>query len=161
MPITVQIGFQSVFTFNAKQCSFKMPFSVQIECQYAIGRNDVDFIWNSSSTLYIQTKQSHFYSAGVRDNADGGRSLRFSKEFDSGVGRILGSAMVQSGNDWCLVAEGFERVAILVNGSWQPVVDDQAVSVRTFPGSKRYKNLIAITLNDGVMIASIFDENAY
>ena len=154
-------GERKVVTGLSKYRS-DMDFLFQgLKLKYKLAREDVDFLWNSTATLYVQTKTNHFYSAGIKIGDDGERTLRFSKEFNGGIGRILAATMVRAGKSPALVAEAYDRVAVLVGGRWQIVTEGQALTVRTFPGSKRYKNLIAITLDDGVMLASIFDEQSY
>ena len=139
-----------------------MDFLFQgLKTKYNLERREVDFVWNSTATLYVQTKTNHFYSAGVQTGDDGERRVRFSKEYSGGIGRILAATMVRVGKNPALVAEAYDKVGILVGNKWQIVTEGQALTVRTFPGSKRYKNLIAITLNDGVMLASVFDEESY
>ena len=139
-----------------------MDFLFQsLKRKYQLNRDEIDLVWNSTASLYVQTKKNNFYSADVQTGDDGEREVRYSKEFDGGIGRILAATMVRVGKKAALVAEAYDRVSILVEGKWQLVTEGQALTVRTFPGSKRYKNLIAITLNNGVMLASIFDEQTF
>ena len=42
-------------------------------------------------------------------------------------------------------------------GSFIPLLDGEALNVRTFTSSKRYRNLMAATVEDGVYLIAIVD----
>jgi len=46
---------------------------------------------------------------------------------------------------------------VLSGGQLVELVDEEPLSVRTFAGSKRYRRLIAVTMESGVQLISAID----
>jgi hypothetical protein len=83
--------------------------------------------------------------------------LRYLKEYSSSQSRIISAAATRAG----IVFERDADVSVWSQNSWQKFVKEPALSVRTFIKSKRYQNLVAVTLAKGLQLTGLFDEGAY
>jgi hypothetical protein len=75
------------------------------------------------------------------------------------VGRRILAAQPLS--DGSLVIEADDCVFMLTDNVWHTLLPFGALSVRTFPRSKRFQNLIAITTEEGIHLIAAVDEEKY
>ncbi|HTA34377.1 MAG TPA: hypothetical protein VK721_13230 [Solirubrobacteraceae bacterium] len=109
---------------------------------------DVQFVWNSSRAFFINTHSHGFFSA-VRASE---RDIRFTRH-GAADGRVI--AVHRYSGGW--VIETDFRAYVLARGHLIELLDEEPLSVRAFEGSKRYKRIIAITVETGVHLISIID----
>ena len=122
----------------------------RLKAQRKVPEDDVQFVWNSSRAFFINTHNHGFYTA-VRKKSDS--SLHFTRHHGSTGGRVV--AVHPFARGW--VIETDFRAYVMSGGKLLPLLDDEPLSVRTFIGSKRYKRLIAITVENGVHLISAID----
>lgn len=70
-----------------------------------------------------------------------------------GVGRILDAKPSALG----LVVETMNSVQLFTDDAWLPLLDSPALSVRTFPRSRRYRNLVSVVTEEGLFLIGLFD----
>jgi hypothetical protein len=58
-----------------------------------------------------------------------------------------------------LILETDDQVLLFANGEFYSVVNSEVLSVRTFIKSRRYKNVVAIAREDGVLITGLFQDH--
>lgn len=116
----------------------------ELKTQRSVPVDDVQFVWNSSRAFFVNTHSHGFFTAvstagGVRFRRHGRTS-----------GRVVAVHPFPRG--W--IVETDLSVSVLASGRLHTVVDDEPMTVRTFEGSKRYRRLIAICVEDGLHLVS-------
>lgn len=131
--------------------------------------DNVDFMFNSNQEFYAHTYDGDFYKLKVtyvnRESpvlASPRRMEAFEKI--KGISKTL---PLQYGYKFqnnkairksATVIEGFEQVSILSEEGLITISDKPALTVRTFPNSKQYVNLVAIVRADGLWLNAVFDD---
>lgn len=123
----------------------------ELAAQRKVPQDDVQFVWNSSRAFFINTHSHGFFSAYRTTTTDSG--IRF-RRHGSTTGRVVSVHRFQRG--W--VIETDFRAYVLTGGQLIDLLDQEPLSVRTFEGSKRYRRLIAVTVESGVHLISAIDE---
>lgn len=118
-----------------------------LTAQRGVPRDDLQFLWNSSRAFFINTHSHGFFTAVSTTQTESGN--RFTRH---GVtsGRVV--AVHRFSRGW--VVETDFRCYVLASGHLVELLDSEPLSVRTFEGSKRYRRMIAITVEDGVHLIS-------
>lgn len=114
----------------------------------------IQHIFNSEKVVFISTVDGHFFALDVKKQKVGLPHLQFSHTFKGAGTRILSAAATKLG----AVIETDDRVWHFADGERTPVLQLPALSVRTFPLSKNFHNLISITTEQGIFLVGVFDE---
>ena len=77
--------------------------------------------------------------------------MRFVRESQATAGNVISASPIKGG----VVFEKDAEVSVLTQNGWFPIVQGPAVSVRTFPLSRRSRNLVVTTLNDGLLVSAV------
>jgi hypothetical protein len=145
--------------------------------QYQLDRSDVQFVYNSSGNFFLNTFSGRLFGAGIEyqrvanldvdyedDNESnqtvayaGDVKLKYLKEYSGTKSSVIGASSTRAG----MVFERDADVALWSNNNWHTLAPAPALSVRTFIRSKRYKQLVAITLGDGIQLTGLFNEEAF
>jgi hypothetical protein len=147
-----QVAVEDEFTERQKKVvtAFSPPvaqfddFYAGLEAQRGIPADDIQFVWNSSTRYFINTYNNGFYSAYRTSDGVG-----FTKH-GTADGRVV--AVHTSAFGW--IVETDFRCYLMSQGRLHALVDREPLSVRTFAGSKRYRRVVAITVEDGVYLVS-------
>jgi hypothetical protein len=118
--------------------------------------NDLDtiqFVYNSANTIFVHTTEGTFYSIGIRKVSDDRPKVSFTRTYKGRDTQVLSMNSCSSG----MIVETNNTVWLFSNREWFPIVESEVLSVRTFLRSKRYKNLVLITNEEGLFITSVFD----
>jgi hypothetical protein len=108
--------------------------------------------------VFYYTFDSLFLSFRVREQK-GRLTVNFNTTQKAEGRRILSAQSFANGS---IVIEADDRVFLYSdNNQWQILLRGGAISVRTFPKSKWFQNLIAITTEEGVHLISAIDELGY
>jgi hypothetical protein len=139
----------------------KIPFSLNhlysyLREKYSVEEFAIQFAFNSSIVIFINTFNGHFYSLGLNGRETTSPRISFSKSYKGTGNRILSASPSRAG----LVIETDNQVLLFANGDWQTLVDSPVLSVRTFINSKRFQHLITITTEEGVWLINAFDVNS-
>jgi hypothetical protein len=57
-----------------------------------------------------------------------------------------------------VIIEADDRVFHLSDNAWHTLLQGEAISVRSFPRSKRFQNIVSITCEEGIHLISAVDE---
>ncbi len=124
--------------------------------EYAVSKQSIQFTYNSTSVMFVHTNEGNFYALGIKSSKGKQPKLQFSRTYKGFGTRILGVNPTEAG----LVIEADRRVLLFSDHNWYPIQETDVISVRTFPRSRRYRNVVAMTLEDGLMLVGLFDEKA-
>lgn len=124
---------------------------------YGVEQDAVQFSYNSNNTFFVHTIDGDFYSLSVRNAERHEPTVRFSRTHKGAGTRILSASHSKVG----VVVETDSRVLLFSGGDWFPIDESEAISVRTFSNSRRYQNIVAITKEDGLLLAGLFDDEPH
>jgi hypothetical protein len=122
-----------------------------------ISRDQIQYSFNSSSLIFYHTFESEFLSFHVREKGSD-LSVTFRRTQKARGSRVL-SAQSLAGDS--LVIETDDRVFLFSRNHWYTLLPAAALSVRTFPRSKRFQNLICITTEEGIYLLCAIDDARY
>jgi hypothetical protein len=119
-----------------------------------LGLDDVQYAFNSPQVVFVRTYDGMFHSWRWQPPTKK-REGRFvyRKNLEPSAERVLRASVSGAG----VVVETDERVRLFSSGKWITLYDGPVISVRTFLSSRRFKNLIAITAEEGVWLVSVVD----
>ncbi len=114
----------------------------------------IQYIFNSDKVVFIFTFDGHFFALDVKTRKASPPQVQFVHTYKGAGTRILSAATTKLG----AVLETDNRIWHFANGEWTSILDVRALSVRTFPNSKNFHNLISVTTEDGVYLVGMFDD---
>lgn len=128
--------------------------------RYDLPPEMVQYVFNSRSTLFINAFDQRFLTVGLRwgfDFEEGEADLQPSavRVYEGVHGRVLRAMPTKVG----VLVETADKVWLFSEGHWLVLHDGPAINVRTFPASKRYKNLVTITTEEGVWLITAIQES--
>lgn len=115
----------------------------------------IDYVYNANQRFFVHTKAGHFYELSVRyiqrqdPKISKARSIAQNHQ-----GSLIKTLTVRHG----AVIETFDSVLLLSSQGITTLLSEPVLSIRTFPQSKQYRNIIAITTEKGLWIQSVFDD---
>lgn len=153
------------------------PLFHGLKTQFQLDRSDVQFVYNSSGMFFLNTFSGRLFGARIEYQHPGTLDLdydddsairqeqryaakpvlKYLKEYIGTKSSVIGASSTRAG----MVFERDADVVLWSNNNWHTLASAPALSVRTFMRSKRYKQLVAITLEGGIQLTGLFDENAY
>lgn len=139
-----------VTSFGAPSNELEILFH-ELNAQRGVPKEDVQFVWNSSRAFFINTYDHGFFGAYPTTTKQSG--YRFTRHGKTD-GRVVDVHRFSRG--W--VVETDFRAYVLTGGKLVALLDREPLAVRTFEGSKRYRRLIAVTVEDGVHLISAIDD---
>ena len=119
--------------------------------------NDVQFVFNSERAMFFHTFDGHFFGVELKWGRDRAPVARLTHSYKGSQARILSTQICGTG----LVIETMDRLLIFSSGMWYPLLDEEAVSVRTLQNSSQYKNMVLIVTEAGLHIVSTFNDAAF
>jgi hypothetical protein len=133
-----------------------------LERKYDIHKDDIQFVFNSKRVFFLNTYTGRLFGSAFQVPAGIGQpgqksGLAFLKEYASSGSSIISASATRVG----IVFETDSEVSVFANNTWTPIVKESAVSVRTFIRSKRFQNLVAVTLENGLLLTALFDDKKY
>ncbi|MDQ5867772.1 MAG: hypothetical protein M3390_18915 [Chloroflexota bacterium] len=137
-----------------------VPYNVdvlltQLGTEYGFTRDSIQYAYSSLSTLFLHTWNGDFLTVDINlPNHDGVRARSVHK-YNSSLGRVLSADSMGPNR---LLVETEQSIMLFADGRWVPVVSGEAISVKTFPRSKRYRNLVAVTLEHGLVLALLYGQ---
>lgn len=117
---------------------------------------DVQFVWNSSTSFLINTYTHGFFTAAV-DSTPAGHLLPHISHYPGVLDRVVAAHTTPAG--W--IIETDFRLFLFTRGELTLILDDEPLAVRTFAGSKRFRHLIAATVEDGVHLLCLVDDGSF
>jgi hypothetical protein len=117
--------------------------------QRGVAREELQFVWNSSRAFFINTYNHGFFTAAKTTTTPSGNRFTHHGATD---GRVVAVHRFPP-QGW--VIETDFRAYLWAGGQLSQLLDKEPMSVRTFEGSKRYRQLIAITVEEGLHLVSV------
>lgn len=128
-----------------------------IYTEYGVERDSVQYVYNSTNTIFIHCLDGNFYSVGISPKKLEEGRVRFTKTYKGQGTRILSVHSTETG----LIIETDNRVFLFAHGRWWPLMESAVLSIRTFPRSKSFRNLVALTTEEGLHLVGLFDDDGY
>jgi hypothetical protein len=119
--------------------------------EHGVELDDVQYMWNSSTSFFINTYSHGFFTAFLRSDGDV-KEVR-TRKHDEVPGRVV--AVNTTPRGWTIETD--YRLLLYTKNELIPLIEEEALSVRTFAGSKRYRNLVAVTVETGVYLLSLVE----
>jgi hypothetical protein len=116
-------------------------------------RDDVQFSFNSDRYIFVHTFGGEFFSLRL-SKRQGNSRVYFHRTYKGTSVRILSAAPLGSG----VVIETKDRVFLFAQERWFHLIDRDVLSVRTFPSSQRFRNIVSIATEDGLHLVSVTAE---
>lgn len=114
------------------------------------GAQDIQYVWNSSRAFFVNTYSKGFFTATWDREKD---HVTLNKQWGESKDRVIDVHKFSSG--W--VVETDFGVFRFKDGELEPLLGQEPISVRTYMGSKRYKKLITVCVEDGLHVISVLD----
>ncbi len=147
-PEKVEIVRIAAKTYSMDEVLNRLPFK----------SNDVRYCFNNKAACFFFLKDGRFVRANFTRELHHGARLR-SKIHDLAVGADdLISSHPCSAVTFPLgcVIEYFDKVLLVHDNRVMALEDSPAISVRTFPTSRRFRRQICITKEDGIALHAVF-----
>lgn len=115
------------------------------------------FLYNIADKFYAQTRNRQLISIKVKKSSENDDELESSEPAlvsQRVLTRVLDVVPVRQH----LVFELYDKIQLLENSQLITLVEGEALSVKSFPGSRRFQNLLTVVTEDGVHLVSLFDE---
>lgn len=138
------------FELNSLFVNLNSPDEIDIE--------DLQFVHNSAKILFLSTYNGQLFALKLKTSSLNNPTVSYVKKYD-GLNSLVSSLHTLSGgNSPALVLETDEQVILFAHNTFTPVFDGEVISIRTFSGSKHYRNIISLTTSNEVLLIAIFDE---
>lgn len=115
---------------------------------------EIQFEFNSRNQIVFHTFNDNYYTwyNPIKTTKESSKW----RTFKGSGGRILEASYSKDG----LVVETDESVMLLSEDKWYNLVNEPAISVRTYLSSKRCQNLITVVTEKGIWLIAAWDPNA-
>lgn len=138
------------FDLNSLFVNLNSPDEIDIE--------DLQFVHNSAKILFLSTYKGQLFALKLKTSSLNNPTVSYVTKYD-GLNSLVSSLHTLSGgNSPALVLETDEQVILFAHNTFTPVFDGEVISIRTFSGSKHYRNIISLTTSNEVLLIAIFDE---
>lgn len=138
------------FELNSLFVNLNSPDEIDIE--------DLQFVHNSAKILFLSTYKGQLFALKLKTSSLNNPTVSYVTKYD-GLNSLVSSLHTLSGgNSPALVLETDEQVILFAHNTFTPVFYGEVISIRTFSGSKHYRNIISLTTSNEVLLIAIFDE---
>lgn len=151
----IVIDFYEENTFNLNDFSKESSIKINLDPE------NFQFVYNSSQCLFVSTYDNKFITLSLQQGGNYTPTIRYAKPYEGLEGFISSIHTINVGNKGGLILEMDDKVLLFAHGQFIPIFHGEAISIRTFPNSKHYNNIISITTSDYVSLIVIFDDEAY
>ncbi|WBX72876.1 hypothetical protein PG913_08155 [Tenacibaculum pacificus] len=124
-----------------------------------IEKEQINYCFNSSTSGFFFMKDGSFVNINLKKPKDKNlyfvsrnKALPTLKNGNANFLKPLSTSIVPEG---CVV-EYFDKVVLYQNSKAKIIEESPSINVRTYPSSKRYRNLISVTKEKEITIHSIF-----
>ncbi len=121
--------------------------------------NNIQFVYNSSRSLFLCTHDGNLFTLGLQNDNSSVPSISYGSKY-TGLGRSVSSIHTLGIRKAGIILEMDEQVLLFAHGKFIPIFNSEVISIRTFAGSKHYKNIVSLTTSNEVLLIAIFDEEA-
>ena len=132
------------------------PILRNANLSYGNNSGDAQYIYNSNNTFFVHTVSGDFYTIAIDKRDKESPVVHARKTYHSSNERVLSIHPTTVG----MIVEYDNQVRLFSGGKWFVINKSAVLSVRTFIRSKRYKSVVVMTTEEGIILSSFFDENA-
>ncbi|MEH2411624.1 hypothetical protein [Nostoc sp.] len=148
-----------VTDLNKSEFDFNNLF-VNSNLENKIDLENIQFVYNSSKSLFLSTYDGSLFILGL-DNNSSSPIPRVSYSYQyRGLGSLVSSIHTLGVKKAGIILEMDEQVLLFAHGKFIPIFNSEVISIRTFAGSRHYKNIVSLTTSNEVLLIAIFDEEA-
>lgn len=119
-------------------------------------RKEFIFLYNIFATFYAQTRERSLLTFKVRKTKGLGNHLELAgsqKQIRESIDQVLEVRRAQRH----VIFELYDSVQSLIGNELIELVAGEAISIKSFPNSRRFQNLITVVTEDGVHLISLLD----
>lgn len=124
-----------------------------------IDLKNIQFVYNSSKSLFLCTYDGSLFTLGLQYNDSSVPRTSYNYKY-TGLGSSVSSIHTLGVRKAGIILEMDEQVLLFAHGKFIPIFNSEVISIRTFAGSKHYKNIVSLTTSNEVLLIAIFDEGA-
>ena len=125
----------------------------ELSRQKSLESDQIQFVWNSSGAFFVNTFERGFFTIIWSRSEDQAKERVIVTEYPGVTGRVVSVHRSGAG----VIVETDFSCHLFSEGSFISLLDEEALNVRTFSSSKRYRNLMAATVEEGVYLIAIVD----
>lgn len=156
---TASEGFETDRTVLLDIVPQKMSLEPLLQKMSDVEKEDserIQYVFNSNNTFFMFSASGQLQTVGIGKREDE-LSIRYSRTYRTKRSdvRVLSMHPTNLG----LVLETDDQILIFANGEIFSLLDTEVLSVRTFIRSRRYKSLVVMTREDGVIVTGLFQED--
>jgi hypothetical protein len=129
--------------------------------EYKLSLGNLQFVHNSSKALFLSTYDGYLFALGLKRGSISTPTISYVSEFGGLTGLVSSLHTISVGSGPGLVLETDEQILLFARRRFIPLFHDEVISIRTFPNSQHYRNIISLTTSDKVTLIAIFDDEAY
>jgi hypothetical protein len=120
--------------------------------------NSLLFLFNSYSRFYAQTRERTLFEIPAKNDRKSSHLVASRPKLISSnlSGRILDVAFFKQKN--INIIELYDSIKLLFDNRLYELAEGEALSIKSYPHSKRFQNLVTVVIEDGVYVICIFDE---
>lgn len=144
---------------NIEKSSFNFnDFFIKMNLQNKINLDEIYFTYNSSQSLFITTYDGSFFILKLQKE-ESNFNISDTYKFN-GIKDLVSSIHTLGIRKAGIVIETDENILLFADGQFISIFDGEVISIRTFPNSKYYKNIISVTTSEEIRLISILDESS-
>jgi hypothetical protein len=126
--------------------------------KHSYADDDIQYSYNTNNTFFVHTTSGDFHSLHLSYPENGKLKISREKTYTGSKTRIVSAHTLATG----VVIETDDHILHFDNnGNWSLIEDNEVMMIRTFPRSTSYQNIVAITQEEGVLLASVLDEQQF
>jgi hypothetical protein len=119
---------------------------------------NLQFVHNSSKALFLSTYDGYLFALGLNSDGFSDPTVKYVKKFEGLRGLVSSLHTVGGLGGGGLVLETDDQILLFAHSRFIPLFHDEVISIRTFPRSRHYHNVVCITTSDEVRLITIFDD---
>ena len=123
----------------------------ELSRQKSLESDQIQFVWNSSGAFFVNTFERGFFTIIWSRSEDQAKERVIVTEYPGVTGRVVSVHRSGAG----VIVETDFSCHLFSEGSFISLLNEEALNVRTFSSSKRYRNLMAATVEEGVYLIAI------
>jgi hypothetical protein len=125
--------------------------------EHGVRDRDVQFSFNSDKLMFLHTHDGRFFGIEVKWRKGDSPIPKLTKTYKGEGTRILSAAFCRVGT----AIETENRVFLFSNGLWHGLLDDEVISLRTFPDQPPLQNIVMAVIESGILLTSLFDDEPH
>lgn len=125
--------------------------------EYHVTDDDVQFSFNSNDRMFVHTYDGRFFGIEVVWKKGDVPRPKLTTTYKGENSRILSAGFCHTGT----AIETERRVFLFAKGLWHPLLDEEVISLRTFPDQRQLANTVLAVTEAGIFVISTFDDTEF